>query len=46
VARSQTIRNMPGIWDRLRVAMRRQAKPCIQAGGAHMEHLLQDNVKS
>jgi hypothetical protein len=35
----QTIRNMPGIWDRLRVAMRRRAEACIQAAGGHMEHL-------
>jgi hypothetical protein len=36
---------MPGLWDRLRVAMRRLDKPCIPAGGAHMEHLLQGNTK-
>jgi hypothetical protein len=40
VAGFQTIRNMPGIWDRLRVAMRRRAEACIQAGGGHVEHLL------
>jgi hypothetical protein len=34
----QTIRNMPGIWDRLRVAMRRRVEACIQAAG-HTEHL-------
>jgi hypothetical protein len=44
VAVFQTIQNMPEIWDRLRVAMRRRAEPCIQAGDAHMEHLLQCNV--
>jgi hypothetical protein len=42
----QTIHSMPGICDRLRVAMRHQAEVRIQAGGAHMEHLLQGNVKS
>jgi hypothetical protein len=31
---------LPGIWDRLQVAMRRRAEACIQAGGRHMEHLL------
>jgi hypothetical protein len=46
VADFQTIRNMPGIWHRLRVAMRHRAEPCIQAGGGHMEHLLQGSVKS
>jgi hypothetical protein len=35
----QTIRNMPGIWDRLRVAMRRRSEAPIQVGGGHMEHL-------
>jgi hypothetical protein len=40
VAGFQTIRNMPGIGDHLRVAMRRRAEPRIQAGRAHMEHLL------
>jgi hypothetical protein len=39
VAGFQTIRNMSGIWDRRRVAMRRRAEACIQAGGGHMEHL-------
>jgi hypothetical protein len=41
----QTICNMPGIWDRLQVAMRR-TEACIQAGGRQMEHLLLGNVKS
>jgi hypothetical protein len=40
VAGFQTTRNMPGIWDRLRMAMRRRAEACIQAAGGHMEHLL------
>jgi hypothetical protein len=40
VAGFQTIRNMPGIWNRLRVAMRSRAEACIQAGLGHMEHLL------
>jgi hypothetical protein len=35
----QSISNMPGVWDHLRVVMRRQAEACIQAGGGHMEHL-------
>jgi hypothetical protein len=39
VAGFATIRNMSGIWDRLRVAMRHRAETCIQAGGGHMEHL-------
>jgi hypothetical protein len=42
----QTIRNMPGIWDRLRLAMRRRAEACVQAGGGHVEHLLFSNAKS
>jgi hypothetical protein len=42
VASFQTLRNIPGIWDRLRVAMRHQAESYIQAGGAHMEHLLEE----
>jgi hypothetical protein len=36
----QTIRNMPGICDRLRMAMRRRTEACVQTGGGHMEHLL------
>jgi hypothetical protein len=40
VAGFQTIRNMPGIWDSLRVAMRRRDEACIQAGGGHVEYLL------
>jgi hypothetical protein len=36
----QTLRNIPGMWDRLRVAIRRRAEACIQAGGGHMEHLM------
>jgi hypothetical protein len=39
VAGSQTIRNMPGIWGRLRVAMRHLAESCIQAGGGHIKHV-------
>jgi hypothetical protein len=35
----QTGRNMPGIWDRLQMAMRHQAEARIEAGGGHMEHL-------
>jgi hypothetical protein len=31
VAGFQTIRNMPGIRNHLRVAMRRQAEACVQA---------------
>jgi hypothetical protein len=40
VAGLQTMRNMPGIWDRLRVAIRRRAVACIQARGGHIESLL------
>jgi hypothetical protein len=36
----QSIRNMPGIWDRPLAVMRRQAEACIQTAGEHMEHLL------
>jgi hypothetical protein len=46
VAGFQTISNMLGIWDCLRVAMRCQVEVCIEAGGGHLEHLLQGNVKS
>jgi hypothetical protein len=35
-----SISNMQEIWNRLQVAMRRQAEAYIQAGGGHMEHLL------
>jgi hypothetical protein len=31
----QIIRNMPGIWDRLRKAMRRRAEACIHTGGGY-----------
>jgi hypothetical protein len=37
VAGFQTIRNMPGIWDRLQMAMRHQAETRIQARGGHMD---------
>jgi hypothetical protein len=40
VAGFQTICNMPGIWDRLLVAMRRLAEAYVQVGGGIMEHLL------
>jgi hypothetical protein len=40
VAGFQAIRNMPRIWDRLRVAMRLQAEARITAGGGHMKQLL------
>jgi hypothetical protein len=40
VAGFQTIRNIPGIGDRIRVAMRCQAEAYIQAGGGHLERLL------
>jgi hypothetical protein len=40
VAEFQTTRNMTGIWDRVRLAVRRRAEACVQAGGGHMEHLL------
>jgi hypothetical protein len=40
VASFQTIRNMPGIWNHLQVAVRCAAEACIQAGGEHTEHLL------
>jgi hypothetical protein len=45
VAGFQTICNMPRIWDRLRVAMRRRTQVCNQAGGGHIEHLPYGNVK-
>jgi hypothetical protein len=32
----RTTHNMPGIRDRLRVAVIRRAEACIQAGGGHM----------
>jgi hypothetical protein len=32
--------SVPGIWDRLLMAVRHRAKACIRAGGGHMEHLL------
>jgi hypothetical protein len=38
--KTYTIRKMPGICDRLRLAMRRLAAACIWAGGGHMQHLL------
>jgi hypothetical protein len=42
VAGFQKIRNIPGIWDRLRVAMTCRAESYIQAGDGHMEHLLEE----
>ncbi|PSN39690.1 hypothetical protein C0J52_22256, partial [Blattella germanica] len=40
VARSEDIRNIPGVWDRVRRSMRHRCEVCIQAGGGHFEHLL------
>ncbi|KAJ4449411.1 hypothetical protein ANN_00810 [Periplaneta americana] len=40
VAGCEEIRNTPGIWDRVRRAMRHRCEACIQAGGGHFEHLL------
>ncbi|KAJ4451228.1 hypothetical protein ANN_02688 [Periplaneta americana] len=40
VADCEEIRNTPGIWDRVRRAMRHRYEACIQAGGGHFEHLL------
>jgi hypothetical protein len=40
VADFQTIRNTPGFWGLLQMAMRNQVEVCIQAVGGHMEHLL------
>jgi hypothetical protein len=40
VPRLQTIRNMPGVWDRLPAAMSPRAEACIPEGGGHMEYLL------
>ncbi|KAJ4439818.1 hypothetical protein ANN_07946 [Periplaneta americana] len=40
VACSEDIRNTPGVWDRVRRAMRHRCEVCIQAGGGHFEHLL------
>jgi hypothetical protein len=46
LSRFQTIRGMPGLWYRLRLAQRRPTEACIQAGGGHMEHLPWRTVKS
>jgi hypothetical protein len=40
VADFQTICNMPGIWDRLRVALRRWDDVSIRAEAGHLERLL------
>ncbi|PSN51661.1 hypothetical protein C0J52_09613, partial [Blattella germanica] len=40
VARSEDIRNIPGVWDRVRRSMRHRCEVCNQAGGGHFEHLL------
>jgi hypothetical protein len=37
---SEEIQNMSGVWERLRVAVKRRAGACIQAACEHMEHLL------
>jgi hypothetical protein len=35
-----TIRNTPGIFERVRQSMRRRCKACILAQGGHVEHFL------
>ncbi|KAJ4426739.1 hypothetical protein ANN_26538 [Periplaneta americana] len=35
VAGCEEIRNTPGIWDRVRRAMRHRCEACIQSGGGH-----------
>lgn len=36
----ETIRNTPGIFDRVRRSMRRRAEACIEMGGGHFQHYL------
>lgn len=39
-AAAETIRNDPGIFERVRASLLRRAEACIRANGAHFEHLL------
>jgi hypothetical protein len=36
----QTIRNYPGIFERMRWSMMRRVEACIESRGGHFEHLL------
>jgi hypothetical protein len=36
----QSIRNYPGIFDRMRRSMMRRVEACIESHGGHFEHLL------
>jgi hypothetical protein len=36
----QTIRNYPGIFERMRRSMMRRVEACIESYGGHFEHLL------
>jgi hypothetical protein len=36
----QTIRNCPGISERMRRSMMRRAEACVESHGGHFEHLL------
>jgi hypothetical protein len=36
----RTIRNTPGIFERVRQCMARRAQCCVEAHGGHLEHLL------
>jgi hypothetical protein len=36
----QTIRNFPGIFQRMRLSMMRRVEACIESRGGHFEHLL------
>ncbi|EZA46588.1 hypothetical protein X777_00002, partial [Ooceraea biroi] len=40
VASCETIRNIPGIFERIRQSMRRRVDSCIIAGSDHFQHLL------
>jgi hypothetical protein len=40
VAGCETIRNTPGIFERVRQSMRRRAEACIMAAGGHFQQLL------
>lgn len=39
-AACQTVRNTPGIFDRVRTSMQRRAAACIESQGGHFEHLI------
>jgi hypothetical protein len=36
----QTIRNYPGIFERMRRSMMRRIEACIESDGVHFEHLM------